>query len=177
MCRNNAPLFSFHILFILINLSLIASRLVEFSHARNIDGSRNWAIMVARAAGRYSFKETFAARFLQLVCSSQVILSESFLNLTFLSHARNIDGSRNWAIMVARAAGHNSFKGTFAARFLQLVCSSQVILSEGFLNLIFLNHARNIDGSRNWAIMVARAAGHNSFKGTFAARFYSWFVH
>jgi hypothetical protein len=103
-----------------------------------------------------SFKGTFAARFLQLVCSYQVILSEGFLNL---SHARNFDGSRNWAIMVARAAGHNSFKGTFAERFLQLVCSSQVILSEGFLILIFLSHARNIDGSRNWAIMVARAAG------------------
>jgi hypothetical protein len=58
VCRNNAPLFSFHILFILINLSLIASRLVEFSHARNIDGSRNWAIMVARAAGHTSFKGT-----------------------------------------------------------------------------------------------------------------------
>jgi hypothetical protein len=53
-----------------------------------------------------------------------------------------------------------------AARFVQLVCSSQVILSEGFLNLIFLSHACNIDGSRNWAIMVARAAGHNySLKG------------
>ncbi len=121
--------------------------------------------MVARAAGHTSFKGTFAARFLQLVCSSQVTLSEGFLNLIFLSHARNIDVSRNWAIMVARAAGHNSFKGTFAARFLQLVCSlmssSQVILSEGVLNLSFLSH-----GSRNWAIMVARAAGHYSFKGT-----------
>jgi hypothetical protein len=109
LCRNNAPLFSFHILFILINLSLIASRLVEFSHARNIDGSRNWAIMVARAAGQDSFKGTFAAIFLRMIfsfmSSSQVILSEGFLNLIFLSHASNIDGSRNWAIMVARAAG------------------------------------------------------------------------
>ena len=50
--RNNAPLFAFHIIFILINLSLIASRLVEYSTAKNIDGSMNVSIMVARAAGQ-----------------------------------------------------------------------------------------------------------------------------
>jgi hypothetical protein len=47
-------LFAFHIIFILINLSLIVSRLVEYSKVRNIDGTTNWAIMIARAGGENS---------------------------------------------------------------------------------------------------------------------------
>ena len=36
----------------MINLSLIVSRLVGFRQTVNVDGSRNWAIMIARAAGQ-----------------------------------------------------------------------------------------------------------------------------
>ena len=50
--RNNAQFIIFHILFFVINLSLIVSRLVGFRHSVNVDGSRNWAIMIARAGGQ-----------------------------------------------------------------------------------------------------------------------------
>ena len=50
--RNNAQFIIFHILFFVINLSLIVSRLVGFRQTVNVDGSRNWAIMIARAAGQ-----------------------------------------------------------------------------------------------------------------------------
>jgi len=50
--RNNAPLFAFYIIFFLVNLGLIISRLVGYRHTKNLDGSRNWALMVARAAGQ-----------------------------------------------------------------------------------------------------------------------------
>ena len=50
--RNNAQFIIFHILFFVINLSLIVSRLVEFRHSVNVDGSRNWAVMIARAGGQ-----------------------------------------------------------------------------------------------------------------------------
>ena len=41
----------FHFLFMLVNLGLIVGRLIAYRHAVNVDGSTNWAIMVARAAG------------------------------------------------------------------------------------------------------------------------------
>ena len=50
--RNNAQFISFHILFFVINLSLFVSRLVEFRDAVNVDGSRAWSLMFARAAGQ-----------------------------------------------------------------------------------------------------------------------------
>ena len=50
--RNNAQLIFFHILFFAINLGLIISRLVGFRNTLNVDGSRNWSIMIARAAGQ-----------------------------------------------------------------------------------------------------------------------------
>jgi len=50
--RNNAQLIFFHIFFWTINLSLIVSRLVEYRNAINVDGSRNWSIMIARASGQ-----------------------------------------------------------------------------------------------------------------------------
>ena len=50
--RNNAQFIIFHILFFVINLSLIVSRLVGFRQTVNVDGSRNWAIMIARAGGQ-----------------------------------------------------------------------------------------------------------------------------
>ena len=50
--RNNAQLIFFHILFFAINLGLIVSRLVEYRNSSNVDGSRNWSIMIARAAGQ-----------------------------------------------------------------------------------------------------------------------------
>ena len=53
--RNNAQLIFFHILFFIINLSLIVSRLVEYRNTINVDGSRNWSIMIARASGQPIF--------------------------------------------------------------------------------------------------------------------------
>ena len=50
--RNNAQFILFHILFWLFNLSLFVSRLVEYSGTVNVDGSRNWSLMLARGAGQ-----------------------------------------------------------------------------------------------------------------------------
>jgi len=50
--RNNAQFLCFHLIFAIINLGLFASRLVEYRHFLNIDNSRNWSIMLARAAGQ-----------------------------------------------------------------------------------------------------------------------------
>ena len=50
--RNNIQFISFHILFFVINLSLFVSRLVEYRHALNVDFSRGWSIMLARACGQ-----------------------------------------------------------------------------------------------------------------------------
>lgn len=50
--RNNAQFLCFHLIFAIINLGLFASRLVEYRHFLNVDRSRNWSIMLARAGGQ-----------------------------------------------------------------------------------------------------------------------------
>ena len=53
--RNNAQLIVFYVFFTIINLGLITSRLWEYRHWKNIDGSRNWYIMIARAGGNSKY--------------------------------------------------------------------------------------------------------------------------
>ena len=50
--RNHAPLILFSVLFVLVNVGLIVSRVFGFFHMKNIDDTRNWALIIARVAGR-----------------------------------------------------------------------------------------------------------------------------
>ena len=49
--RNNFQFLSFTLVFALIQVVLVGTRLSEYWEFKNADGSRNWAIIIARAFG------------------------------------------------------------------------------------------------------------------------------
>ena len=96
--RNNAQFLSFTALLTLVNVGLIVGRLYEYSGFKNSDGSVNWCIMIARAAGQWYSDEIPTLYVRGILCSMFlaslliIVLTECLnlgLNYMYLGHMFN----------------------------------------------------------------------------------------